>query len=65
MYDIAAQRFRNQGCGVVPSSGIDRSWDESLVQSRFRWAFWAVWQRCWGLTATLIVAGDSCGGGQR
>ncbi|MGD0015619.1 MAG: hypothetical protein ABSD56_14555, partial [Bryobacteraceae bacterium] len=32
-----AQRFRNRGCGVRASDGIERNWEESRGRSRFGW----------------------------
>src|SRR5450759_1692637 len=54
----SSQRFRIQGCGVVPSNGIERNWEESRDQSRFGWAFWRVGGGAEGGTKDT----DRCGG---
>src|ERR1035437_3851518 len=51
------QRFRIQGCGVVPSNSIERNWEESRDQSRFGWPFGSFGRGAGGGTETRIAAG--------
>src|ERR1035437_5721098 len=53
----ASQRFRIQGCGVVPSNSIERNWEESRDQSRFGWPFGPFGRGAGGGTETRIAAG--------